>query len=259
MTYEFDGEKYEKASSFQKELGSSLISELDLTGSERVLDLGCGDGALTSRLAELVPRGFVLGIDASRGMIDTAVKHTGDNLRFDKMDITSIDFKEEFDLVFSNAALHWIKDHGTLLSKVFDSLKPGGVARFNFAAEGNCPNFLKIIRELMAGEEFHEHLKDFNWPWYMPGISEYRELAERLPFKEIHVWGGQVDKNFPDEDALAGWIDQPSIVPFIEHIADKKAGLQFRNTVVERMTEATRRQDGTCLEIYRRVNFVGRK
>ena len=143
MTYEFDGDKYKKASSHQKEWGNRLISELSFKGNEHVLDLGCGDGTLTARLAELVPRGLVLGIDSSQGMIDTSGKNERNNLKFEKIDINQIDFKEEFDLIFSNATLHWIKDHSSLLSKVYDSLKQGGTVRFNFAAAGNCSNFFK--------------------------------------------------------------------------------------------------------------------
>ena len=68
-TYEFDGEKYKKASRHQKEWGNKLISSLQLKGNEAILDLGCGDGILTEQLSLLVPNGYVLGIDASVGMI----------------------------------------------------------------------------------------------------------------------------------------------------------------------------------------------
>lgn len=63
--FEFDGEKYKNASSHQKEWGTRIISELTFTGAETILDLGCGDGRLTKQLADLVPEGKVLGIDAS--------------------------------------------------------------------------------------------------------------------------------------------------------------------------------------------------
>lgn len=65
MTHEFDGKKYEKASTHQREWGTKLIAELGLQGTERVLDLGCGDGTLTAQIAALLPRGEAVGIDAS--------------------------------------------------------------------------------------------------------------------------------------------------------------------------------------------------
>jgi trans-aconitate 2-methyltransferase len=72
--HEFDGEQYKKASTHQKEWGNRIIEELDLKGGEFVLDLGCGDGVLTKQLSSLVPKGSVLGIDASKGMIREASK-----------------------------------------------------------------------------------------------------------------------------------------------------------------------------------------
>jgi trans-aconitate 2-methyltransferase len=76
MSHEFDGKRYEKASAHQKEWGSTIIAQLGLTGHERVLDLGCGDGLLTSQVADLLPDGEVVGIDASQGMIEVA-RETG--------------------------------------------------------------------------------------------------------------------------------------------------------------------------------------
>ena len=78
--YEFDGEKYRQASRHQKEWGNNLISQLHLKGTEIVLDLGCGDGVLSEQIAKLVPKGKVVGIDASCGMLQTAKKLECDNL-----------------------------------------------------------------------------------------------------------------------------------------------------------------------------------
>ena len=92
MTFEFDAEKYKRASPHQRQWGKKLIAELDLKGNERILDLGCGDGGITAQLAELVPNGLVVGIDASQSMIESAQKnYKAENMRFDLMDINTID------------------------------------------------------------------------------------------------------------------------------------------------------------------------
>ena len=83
---------------------------MSLNGNEKILDLGCGDGSLTEQLAQLVPNGKVLGIDASAGMITTAQNRVKPNLSFMQMDINTIDFQNMFDVIFSNASLHWIKN-----------------------------------------------------------------------------------------------------------------------------------------------------
>lgn len=165
MTYEFDGKKYEKASDHQKEWGTKLIAELNLKGSERVLDLGCGDGSLTAQIATLLPEGEVHGIDASQGMIDAALPKEQHNLYFRRLDINDLNFVEQFDVVFSNAALHWVKDHERLLRNARRSLRPEGLLRFNFAGEGNCSVFISVIQEAMARQEFRSSFAGFEWPW----------------------------------------------------------------------------------------------
>jgi len=239
MAFEFDGEKYKQASSQQKAWGRKLIAELEFEGGEKILDLGCGDGLLTAEMAKFVPDGFVLGIDASESMIETAQKdHAGANVRFELLDIDAIDFKSEFDLVFSNATLHWVKDHRMLLKNVFKALKNRGAARFQFAGDGNCSNF--------------------DWPWYMPAIDEYQALVDEVAFAEKRIWSENGDKHFVSTEEMTKWIDQPSLVPFLGYVA-KKDRRRFRDAVVERMVKETLQDDGTHFETFRRINVLARK
>lgn len=259
MKLDFDGEKYKRASAQQKTWGKGLISELELAGHERILDLGCGDGALTVKLAELVPDGLVLGIDASESMIATAKKyHNGANVRFERLDINIMDFEPDFDVVFSNATLHWIKDHKRLLRKVFECLKDRGTARFQFAGDGNCPNFIQIVSEVMAESSYVDSFCDFEWPWYMPTCREYQTLLDEVPFMEKKVWSTEGDKYFETSEAMTGWIDQPCLVPFLGCLAERDRRA-FRNAVVERMIARTQQNDGTYLEKFRRINVWARK
>jgi len=253
MRYEFDGEEYRKASTHQKEWGARLIDELKLAGGEDILDLGCGDGALTARLAELVPHGSVLGIDSSAGMIASAREHQQPNLSFRLMDIGEIDFARAFDVIFSNATLHWVKDHRNLLARVHRALTPNGVARFNFAADGNCAEFFEVVQQVMARPEYRPHFANFEWPWYMPEIEDYRSLLRESPFDRARVWGENADRAFPGAEALTGWIDQPSVVPFLQPLP-AEAKPRFRETVVQRMMARTRRPNGTYFVSFRRIN-----
>lgn len=258
MAYEFDGKKYEKASSHQKEWGERIIEELALQGTERILDLGCGDGTLTVQLSRLVPNGEVVGIDASRGMIEAAEPKQGGNLRFILMDISDLKLDREFDVVFSNATLHWILDHRRLLENVQSVLSSGGVARFNFAGDGNCSYFYKVIRESMALPGFAKYFEEFTWPWYMPAVKDYGALANGVGFRSVEVWGENADRFFPDTDALIKWVDQPSLVPFMVCVIEQDK-TSFREFVVRRMIEETKQADGTCFETFRRINLLARK
>ena len=259
MTFEFDAEKYKKASAHQKEWGKKLISELNLKGCETILDLGCGDGGITTQLAKLVPDGLVIGIDASQGMIDSAKKtYKAQNLRFELKDINDIDFTDEFDVVFSNATLHWVKNHNKLLANVYKSLKAEGILRFNFAADGNCAAFFKVIKEVMAEKKYAEYFIDFDWPWYTPSVSEYEKILEQFGFKEAKVWGENADRFFPDTQTISKWVEQPSLVPFLKCVSDTDKQ-SFRDTAIERMIKETIQTDGRCFETFRRINVFAKK
>ncbi len=256
--FEFDGQKYKSASGHQKEWGTRIVAELSFTGAEAILDLGCGDGVLTKLLADLVPEGKVLGIDASVGMIETAKELEGHNLSFACQDINDMAFSNEFDLIFSNAALHWVRNHERLLHSCHIALKPGGVVRFNFAGDGNCSNFYEVIRKVMDHPTYSEYFKNFEWPWYMPRYNEYEELVKQYEFRESRVWEENADRNFSTKEDMVKWIDQPSIVPFLKFLPEeKKAG--FRNEVVRKMIDITTQPDETCFETFRRINVFARK
>jgi trans-aconitate methyltransferase len=239
-------------------MGTTLIAELGLQGTERVLDLGCGDGALTARIAALVPRGQVTGIDASRGMIAAALPKACGNLRFVRMDINDLSFSGEFDVAFSNATLHWVKDHQRLYKNVNRALRPGGRIRFNFASQGNCSHFFRVAREAMSQTEFSAYFADFEWPWYMPKVDEYAALVKSSGLSNVRVWGENADRFFADSDAMIRWIDQPSIVPFLACVREEHKR-EFRDYVVSRMLDETRQSDGRCFETFRRVNVSARK
>ena len=255
--FEFDGQKYKAASGHQKEWGTRIVAELNLTGAESILDLGCGDGVLTKQMANLVPKGEVLGIDASVGMIETAKELEGDNLSFSCQDINNMVFSNQFDLVFSNAALHWVKNHERLLNSCKIALKPGGVVRFNFAGDGNCSNFYEVIRHVMNHPAYIEHFENFEWPWYMPSLSEYEDIVKQHNFSETSVWEENADRNFNTKDDMVKWIDQPSIVPFLKFLPEEKKAW-FRNEVICGMVNKTIQPDGTYFEAFRRINVFAR-
>lgn len=256
--FEFDGQKYKNASTHQKEWGTRIISGLNLKGTEHILDLGCGDGVLTKILADNVGSGKVLGIDASIGMFNAAKEIEGPNLSFKYLDINNLDYNEEFDLIFSNAALHWVKNHELLLDNCHKALKINGVIRFNFAGEGNCSNFFEVVRKLIIDSKYSDYFNSFEWPWFMPTLPQYEILVSNHNFGEWKVWEENADRYFKNKDEMIKWIDQPSLVPFLKFVPDTLMG-EFRNEVINEMIHKTLQSDGTCFETFRRINVFARK
>lgn len=256
--FEFDAAKYRQASAHQQEWGARLIAELNLRGNESILDLGCGDGVLTAKLAQAVPNGRVLGIDSSLNMIAAADSLSNERLRFQCLDIDQIDFDREFDLVFSNATLHWIKDHRRLLNNVSRALRPCGICRLNFAAEGNCSTFNGVVRELIREPRYERSFESFEWPWFMPRLDEYEQLFTGADYSEHRVWGEHADRHFPNAASMTAWIDQPSLVPFLRFL-DASEKQSFRDEAVKRILDASRQSDGTQFESFRRINVLAKR
>lgn len=224
-----------------------------LKGNESVLDLGCGDGILTKQIADLVVKGSVLGIDSSDGMISVAKELEAENLSFKKMDIDLLNFKEEYDLIFSNAALHWVKDHRKLLNNCYVALKNNGTIRFNFASHGNCSNFNEVVKKTILDQKYNKYFKTFEWPWYMPMIKDYKEMLVQTEFEEVKIWEENADRYFDNQEELIKWIEQPSIVPFLKLVDEKDKGY-FKNEIIQKIINRTLKEDGRCFETFRRIN-----
>ena len=89
----------------------------------------------------------------------------------------------------------------------------------------------------------------------MPSADEYAALVAATALREPRVWGENADRLFPDVEAMIAWVDQPSLVPLLAHLPDDLK-TAFRDVVVGRMIEETRRPDGACFETFRRINVA---
>ena len=125
---EWNAELYRERSSLQQTMAAEVLQALEFTGAERVLDVGCGDGRITAEIARRVPRGGVVGVDASSSMIELAAQKTEPNLHFAVADARSLPFSQEFDLVVSFNALHWIHEQELALASIHKALKAAGTA-----------------------------------------------------------------------------------------------------------------------------------
>ncbi len=220
-TYEWDAEDYKEHSCVQYEWAKELISKLNLQGTESLLDIGCGDGKVTSLLASCLPNGHVTGIDSSEDMISTAKRNfpqsKHNNLTFLARDVRSLSFENRFDVVFSNAALHWIKDHVSLLSKIKRSLKKSGRLLFQMGGKGNADEIIAVLDNMLTLDPWKPYFEDFSFPYGFYGPDDYSRWLAEVGLKEKRL--ELIPKNMRQKgkDRLAGWI-RTTWLPYTERL-----------------------------------------
>jgi trans-aconitate methyltransferase len=177
----WDAGLYDDKHSFVWKLAAGVLELLNAQSGERVLDLGCGTGHLTARIAET--GAHVVGVDRSPDMIRQA-KEKYPSLQFEVMDAREITLDGKFDAVFSNATLHWIKEPERVIAGIGKLLRPGGRFVAEFGGKGNTAELLKAVQLSwqklgIAGPAPH--------PWYYPSLAEYAGLLEQHGFEVTYA------------------------------------------------------------------------
>jgi trans-aconitate 2-methyltransferase len=161
--YQWNAADYAKHSHGQERWAQELLAGIELRTDEAVLDIGCGDGRITAAIAQRVPNGTVLGIDLSADMVQHASDRFGDihNLAFQQADARALPFDSQFTLVYSNATLHWVRDHRPVLTGVSRALKPGGRLLAQMGGAGNGASVIAAFNEAAARETWREYFVGF--------------------------------------------------------------------------------------------------
>ena len=171
----------------------------------RVVDLGCGTGELTARLHHELAAGETLGIDRSEAMLARARPLAEGGLRFEAGDIAAFAARAAYDLVFSNAALHWLDDHAALFARLTAALRPGGQLAVQMPANFDHPSH--VVAAQVGGEApFHDALGGHarERPVLLP--EEYALLLERLGYGEQHVRLQVYGHRLAARDEVVEWV-----------------------------------------------------
>lgn len=237
----WNADRYARHARFVSDLGLPVIDLLAPEPGERILDLGCGDGALTIRLLE---RGCeVIGIDASADMV-AAARERGINALVG--DAHALEYDGEFDAIFSNAALHWMDEPQQVIHSVRRALKPGGRFVGEFGGEGNVAAVMTGVRKVLRrrGLPVVE-------PWFFPGPAEYSQLlsAEGLRVDSIDLFR----RPTPLPGDIRAWLEtfwQPYMTPLPERSRE-----DFIEEVRSELRSSLRDADGCWHIDYVRLRF----
>ncbi len=243
----WDASRYDAGYSFVWKHGAGVLELLAPRAGERILDVGCGTGHLTAQIAASGAR--VVGIDRSDEMIATA-RRNYPQLRFEVADAERFEFEEPFDAVFSNAAIHWMKDQRGVASSIWQALKPGGRFVAEFGGRGNVRHIETALRRALQQAGYEVSDEPY---YYFPTVGEYASLLEGTGFTV--TFAAWFERPTPLEGGEAGLRDWLQV--FTDHFM-KQVSPDQRPAIIEAVEDALRPalfRDGTWYADYCRLRI----
>jgi SAM-dependent methyltransferase len=243
----WDPERYARNARFVAELGAPVVELLEPRAGERILDLGCGDGVLTATLVGLGCD--VVGVDASASLVEAA---RGRGLDARVGDGEALAFAAEFDAVFSNAALHWMRNADQAIDGVWRALRPGGRFVGEFGGDGNVATIHRALLAALGRRGIDGRAVD---PWFYPSVEDYRGRLERRGFIVESIV--LVPRPTPLPGDLDGWLET-----FAESFTRAVPAMERPALLAEVRAECAARlsgPDGRWTADYVRLRFRARK
>jgi SAM-dependent methyltransferase len=247
----WDASRYDAGYSFVWKHGAGVIELLAPLAGEHILDVGCGTGHLTAQIAASGAQ--VVGIDRSDEMIATA-RRNYPALRFEVADAERFRFPEVFDAVFSNAAIHWMKDQRGVASSIRQALKPGGRFVAEFGGRGNVRRIEAGLRRALRQAGYDVSDEPY---YYFPTVGEYSTLLESTGFTV--TFAAWFERPTPLEGGEAGLRDWLQV--FTDHFM-KQVPMDQRPAIIEAVEDALRTalfRDGTWYADYCRLRVAAVK
>lgn len=239
----WDGVSYAANNAHHRRHDDEFLRTLPLRDGDRVLDVGCGSGELTARLADATPHGSVVGLDPSESLLAQARHHASANQSFllgPAQRLAELAGPQPFDVVVSRAALHWVPaaDQPRVLANVGQVLRPGGWLRLECGGGDNVAAVVALLDEISARHGGSRR------PWAFPEAGRFLELAESVGFELDDGWVRLVaQRRAFDRAGLIGWLDSQVLNAYTADLSPATAE-SFRATVIDHV-DTLRRADGS--------------
>jgi trans-aconitate 2-methyltransferase len=201
----WDPQQYDRFAAERREPFEDLVRLLSPAPRARVVDLGCGTGSLTRALHEHIGASSTLGIDSSETMLARTAEQAGPGLRFELGDLARFTADRAYDVVFSNAALHWVDDHAGVLERWTRALAPGGQLAVQLPANFDHPSHVvaaELAHEAPFRDALEAHMRAA--PALLP--EAYATLLDRLGYKKQHVRLQVYAHHLPSRDDVIEWV-----------------------------------------------------
>jgi trans-aconitate 2-methyltransferase len=244
VTTDWNAATYDRIADPQARWGSAVLDRLPLRGDERVLDAGCGTGRVTAALAERLPRGSVVALDASPAMIEEARRRLasfGDRIEYATADLSRpLPIHGTVDAVLSTATFHWVTDHDALFANLAAVIRPGGVLVAQCGGSGNIANLGAVLRDL--GDDITDVY-----------FATPEETARRLAasgFVDVETWLNDEPTTFEPGEPFESFLETVCLRPNLDRRPPNERAAFVR--------EVARRMPSATLD-YVRLNIVARR
>jgi len=248
----WNADLYQQKHAFVFQYGEDVLTLLAPEPGQRILDVGCGTGELTHKIAESGAQ--VTGTDFSADMI-TKARQTFPGLDFRVMDARQLTFDEPVDAVFTNATLHWIPEAAQVIQSVYGVLKPGGRFVGEFGGKENVGRIVDAVRQVLATAGYRKQAG--RNVWFFPSVGEYATLLEQGGFRVAYASHFDRDTVLADQETgIADWIKMFAGSFFEGVPAEERAELLPKITELVRPTNF---RDGHWFADYKRLRFIAEK
>lgn len=249
ITHQWNPKLYNDKHAFVHEYGTSLVEILNPKKGERILDLGSGSGELTHMIWEKTNE--VIGMDSSLEMVEDA-RSRYPYCKFEVGDASDFQFIKPFDVIFSNATLHWVTNYEAAMKCMYRNLVKGGRLVLEFGGKGNIQ---KISQQLRKSLKARGYVRQSNIQlWYFPSIGEYTSQLEKVGFSITSAqWYERPTKLSDTETGIIDWLTM-FCKPFMEDVKTADVDV-IMNEVKEKLKPELYR-NGNWFADYKRIRIT---
>ncbi len=236
----WDADTYDNISNTQEKWANILIQKRKWTGKENLLDAGCGSGRITKILSKIVTDGKIYAVDNDSNMIKKATENVGDieNVKLvqaDLLDSESANMPIKFDVIFSNAVLHWVIDHHKAYENFYRLLNPGGEILILFVVFGNLKKILSVFDAVKELPEFGKYFSEWKIDRNYAKPAETENILKEIGYKDIEVYLTEAPANFNSKNDYSIYLKTVDLRPYLKYLPSEQTRINFVDSVLSYM------------------------